>query len=221
MSGRSGTGPGSVLEREHWEIQYQNPSLPWETNRPSTELRRAWQQHHLIPGRALELGCGTGINAVWLAEQGCSVTAIDLSPLAIRRARQRARKKGMKVEFLTGNLLEVKISASPFDFFRDRGCYGALRRVQGPGYLRVVERLTRPGSIGLVLTGNAAEPEEEAGPPVLSEKELREDWSPHFEILQLRPFRWDAPRPGDRRYLGWACLLQRKDVDSKNSENGK
>jgi methylase of polypeptide subunit release factors len=74
----------------HWDRQYR--SLPvWDTGQPSGELRRVLDRFGIGPGRALELGCGTGMNAVYLALRGFAVTAIDLSPRAIRAARRRAR----------------------------------------------------------------------------------------------------------------------------------
>ena len=54
----------------------------------------------LPPGRALELGCGTGTNTVWLAQHGFDCTGVDLSPRAIARARQRADEAGVQVNFL-------------------------------------------------------------------------------------------------------------------------
>ena len=56
--------------------------------------------------------------------------------------------------------------------------------------------------------GNAAEPEDAAGPPVLEAWQIRDEWSEWFDIIGLRPFRFDA-RPGDRRYLGWSCLVRK------------
>ena len=57
-----------------WDLHYQNDNPPWETGRPSEELRRVIAEHKIQPGRVIELGCGTGINAIWLAQQGFAVT---------------------------------------------------------------------------------------------------------------------------------------------------
>src|SRR5262249_19783406 len=107
------------------------------------------------------------------------------------------------------DLLRPDVLEGPFDFFFDRGCYHAVRLADGPGYLRTLQRVTRPGTVGLVLLGNAAEPEDEAGPPVLEEWEVRAEFGGLFDIVQLRPFRFDPAWPGAKRYLGWSCLLRR------------
>jgi len=204
------TGHSEILDRQHWDVQYRKDDLPWETDRPSTELKRVLSEHDVQPCRALELGCGTGANAVWLAGLGFDVTAVDLSSIALHKARDRAAEAGVALRFVAADLTRPGVLAGPFDFFFDNGCYHAVRLADREGYFRALRRVTRPGSLGLILTGNAREPEDEDGPPVLHEAELRREWSGPFEIVQLRPFRLDAPRPGARRYLGWSCLVQRR-----------
>lgn len=198
-----------VLHPDHWERQYRAGGLPWETGRPSSELMRVVAEQNVRPCRVLEVGCGTGTNAVWLAQRGFAVTAIDLCPLAVRRARRRAAGAGAVVDFRAADVTDPGAVSGCFDFVLDHGCYHAVRLADGPGYFRTVERVTRPGAVGLVLTGNAAEPEDDVGPPVLTERQLRQEWGRRFDIVHLRPFRFDPPRAGDRRYLGWSCLVRR------------
>jgi SAM-dependent methyltransferase len=199
----------AVLQAGHWDAQYRAGPAPWDTGRPSPELRRVVAAYRVRPCRAVELGCGTGTNAVWLARQGFAVTAVDISPHAVRRGRRWAAAAGVRVHFLAADLTAPGVLRGPFDFFFDRGCYHAVRLADAGAYLRTLERVTRPGALGLVLTGNAAEPEDEDGPPVLDERQLRAELGRLFDIVRLRPFRFDAPGPGDRCYLGWSCLLRR------------
>lgn len=78
---------------ERWDARYRTEQRPtWDTGRPSSELKRLVEQTTLRTGRVLELGCGTGVNAVYLARQGFEVTAIDLAPTALQIAEERARK---------------------------------------------------------------------------------------------------------------------------------
>jgi cyclopropane fatty-acyl-phospholipid synthase-like methyltransferase len=155
------------------------------------------------------LGCGTGASAVWLAQQSFDVTAVDLSPLAIERARRRADEAGVTVSFLLADVLNPPSElAGPFDFFFDCGCYHVVRREEPAAYLATPRRLTRPGTLGLVLAGNAREPHE-PGPPVVSEEQIRAELGCVFDIVQLREFRFDRVEADGTQFLGWSCLLRR------------
>ena len=90
-----------------WDVHYQNDRPPWETGRPSEELERVFAEQAIRPSRAIELGCGTGINAIWLAQQGFDVTAIDFSPLAIAKARERAAQAKATVRFVVADVLAL------------------------------------------------------------------------------------------------------------------
>ncbi len=194
----------------HWDRLYRCARPPWETGRPSSELRRVLSANRVQPCPAIELGCGTGQNALWLAEQGFDVLAVDVSPLAIQRAREQPVRTGARARFLAADLLDFWQLRGPYRFFFDRGCYHSLHPYGTDGYLRTLDQVLEPGALGLLLAGNADEPEEEfVGPPVLEEREIRTAFECLFDILALRPFRFDAVE-GGKRYLGWSCLLRRR-----------
>jgi SAM-dependent methyltransferase len=197
-----------MSELEHWERRYREGDSPWDTGQPSSELVRVLREERIAPCRVLELGCGTGTNAVWLAQQGFEVTALDLSPLAIERAVARAKAAGVKVRFVTASVFEPPDLGGPFPCFFDRGCYHVVRRVDVRGYLRTVEHVTTVGSVGLVLAGNAHEPHN-PGPPVVSEEDLRAELGRVFEIVRLRAFRFDSSPGCDEQFLAWSCLVHR------------
>jgi SAM-dependent methyltransferase len=197
-----------MADRPHWEEHYRSGMPPWDTGRPSSELIRVVEEERVTACRAVELGCGTGTNAVWLAERGFEVTAVDLVPLAIQQAIERAAKAGVKVRFLSLDLLELPDLGEPFDFLFDRGCYHAVRRENATGYLDAVDRLLKSGARGLILTGNAKEPHD-PGPPVVSEEELRSELGSRFEIVKLSEFRFDDANLGiEFKPLAWSCLLR-------------
>jgi SAM-dependent methyltransferase len=193
-----------------WDEHYRTGDAPWDTGQPSSELVRTVAEDRITPGPALELGCGTGTNAVWLAQQGFEVTAVDLSPLAVEQAERRAADAGVRVRLLVGNVLNPPDLGGPYRFFFDRGCYHVVRRDGVDGYLRTLERVTGPGTVGLVLAGNAREPHD-PGPPVVEEREIREELGRLFEVVRLREFRFDLTEKVGVRFLGWSCLLKRPD----------
>jgi SAM-dependent methyltransferase len=193
----------------HWNERYRSGDTPWDTGRPSSELQRVLAEENVPAGRAIDLGCGTGANTVWLAQQGFDVTGVDISPLAIERATARAQVAGANCRFLIADLRNPPSELSgPFDFLFDRGCYHVLRRTGVQAYRRALEGITRPGTIGLVLAGNAREPHT-PGPPVVSEEEIRSELGSLFEIVRLREFRFDQHENEAVAFLGWSCLVRR------------
>jgi methyl halide transferase len=198
-----------VLKPIHWESQYEEGDLVWDTGQPCSELQRVLAEQRITSRRALELGCGTGSSAIWLAQQGFEVTAIDLSYAAIEQAKEQAEEADVTVDFRVADITNPPAFENLFDFFFDGGCYHAVRLAAGPAYLRKLAEVTGTRACGLVLMGNADEPEDELGPPIMTEQEIRAEWGRLFNILQLRPFRFDARR-GEKRYLGWSCLVQKQ-----------
>src|SRR5262245_65139469 len=128
-----------MTEPTRWDERYKTGDTPWETGQPSSELQRVLAEDGIQLCRALELGCGTGASAVWLAQQGFDVTALDLSALAIARARRRADEAGVGVRFLVADVFRPPAELSgPFDFFFDRGCYHAVRREGAAAYVETL-----------------------------------------------------------------------------------
>lgn len=200
-----------MADLSRWNERYEKGDTPWETGQPSSELNRVLAEVPIRPCRALELGCGTGSSAVWLAQQGFEITALDLSPQAIEKARQRAEAAGVNVRFLVADVLNPPPElANPFDFFFDRGCYHVVRRDDPEAYVRTLCRLTGPKALGLVLAGNAREPHD-PGPPVVREEEIRKELGSHFDLVHLREFRFDPNDAVPMRFLGWSCLLRRRE----------
>jgi ubiquinone/menaquinone biosynthesis C-methylase UbiE len=197
-----------MSEQQRWNDRYQSGDIPWDTGHPSTELIRTVKEEGIPPGRALELGCGTGTNSIWLAQQGFDMTAVDVSPLALEQARRKAVAAGVRIHFLEADVLNPPPLGEPFPFFFDRGCYHVVRRIDVEKFQSTLERICQPGTIGLVLTGNAKE-KHEPGPPVVSEQEIRQELGRLFEILQLREFRFDQVDSVGVRFLGWSCLVKR------------
>jgi SAM-dependent methyltransferase len=192
-----------------WNEHYRDGNLPWDTGHPSAELVRVIKEYQIPAERALEIGCGTGTNSVWLAEQGFDVTGLDLAPLAIQRAQERAKSAGVAAQFLVADVLQLPDLGAPFDFFFDRGCYHAVRRESPDRYASAVAAQLAPGARGLILAGNAREPHD-PGPPVVTEEEIRKELGAAFAILELREFRFDEAPNIPFRFLGWSCLVAKR-----------
>jgi SAM-dependent methyltransferase len=193
-----------------WNQRYLEQNTPWDSQIPSRELARVLDEGRIPVGPALELGCGTGTNAVFLAQRGFNVTAVDVSSLALEQARQRAGEAGVDVQFIEADINRVQLDRPSFDFVFDRGCYHCVRRNDLPGLLEVIKRYTRPGSKWLTLTGNANEAHDpDKGPPRLTEQEIRTDLGGLFDFDFIREIRFEDKGHVDGP-LGWSCLMTRK-----------
>ena len=199
----------AMIEHSDWNDRYRHGDLPWDTGRPSSELLRVLSQNAIPPCRAIEFGCGTGTNSVWLAEQGFEVTGIDVAPLAVEQAQWRARTAGVKVHFAVADVFDLPDLGGPFGFFFDRGCYHAVRRNAPEKYAPAVARQLASGGRGLILAGNAREPHD-PGPPVVSEEQICDELGAAFQILDLREFRFDEAPGMAERFLGWSCLVAKR-----------
>jgi 2-polyprenyl-3-methyl-5-hydroxy-6-metoxy-1,4-benzoquinol methylase len=100
------------MDRETWDDRYQGEGLLW-TDRPNRFL--VAEVSGLQPGRALDLACGEGRNAVWLAEQGWQVTGVDFSCVALEKARRLAEKRGVAADWICADLLEYTPSREAFE----------------------------------------------------------------------------------------------------------
>jgi len=193
--------------RGDFEKSYATGDTPWDSGVPSAELMRVLDAG-LLPGKtALEIGCGTGTNAIALARRGYRVTAVDLVDLAVRRAREKAKKAGVEIDFRVGDATRMDLGG-PYDVVFDRGVYHGIRVRALPAFLKLLQRVTHKGSRWLCLAGNAKEPTEE-GPPVVSEQEFRSELGPLFNFLEVREFRFTLNREGFRP-LGWSILMERR-----------
>lgn len=100
------------MRREDWDRRYAEAELVWGAA-PNRFL--AVEVEELAPGRALDLACGEGRNAVWLATRGWDVVGVDFSAVAIEKARRRARHEGVSLELVCADLLVYEPARRAFD----------------------------------------------------------------------------------------------------------
>jgi SAM-dependent methyltransferase len=101
-----------TMDRTDWDRRYAGSELLW-TERPNRFL--VAEIADLAPGRALDLACGEGRNAVWLAEQGWRVTGIDFSEVAVGKAHRLAALRGVEVDWIADDLLRYEFPAATCD----------------------------------------------------------------------------------------------------------
>jgi len=128
----------------------------WDTGVPPPEIVAYAARHSA--GRALDVGCGTGTSAVFLAQSGWQVTGMDFVPLAIRRARQRARSAGVTVDFRIGSVPAFESIHGPFDLALDVGCLHSLDRPARAAYADRMAELLAPGATLLIFAFTSPRP---------------------------------------------------------------
>jgi SAM-dependent methyltransferase len=131
---------------ERWDQRYASSEQIW-SGQPNVAL--VAEVAGLAPGRALDVGCGEGADAVWLAGRGWHVTALDVSRVALERARRHARDANVEVRWVQGGLVEADLPADSFDLVSAQ--YAALPRTPGNHAERVLLAAVAPGGVLLVV----------------------------------------------------------------------
>src|SRR5688572_30178987 len=151
-----------------WDEHYRQPSQPWDTGEPDADLIAWVGAGGVKRGRALEVGAGTGTNALWLAEQGFEVVATDVSPLAVEKAEAKARARGgaSRCRFLVHDILGAPAPGGPFDFVFDRGCFHVFDEAEERArFAAHVAAVLAPEGRWLSLIGSTEGPPRDVGPP--------------------------------------------------------
>jgi SAM-dependent methyltransferase len=126
-------------------------SCPFLVDWPDESLAEWFGAGLLTPGRVLELGCGNGRNASYLAGLGCTVDAVDFSAQAIDWARARAESAGVPVSFQQCSIFDAAVTSGSYDLVYDSGCFHHLPPHRRKDYVDLVHRALKPGGgYGLV-----------------------------------------------------------------------
>lgn len=142
-----GTDPAQAGDgAPEWDERYSSSEQIW-SGQPNGALVDEVAQ--LRPGRALDVGCGEGADAIWLASQGWDVTALDVSSVALQRASLAAEQRGVNVHWLHAGLLSAPFSPGAFDLVSAQ--YPALRRTPAHDAERALLAAVAPGGLLLVV----------------------------------------------------------------------
>ncbi|MES0350244.1 MAG: class I SAM-dependent methyltransferase [Desulfobacteria bacterium] len=198
-----------MSDQERWEERYRTGDTPWDIGRPDFNLIDMVTKRPIPAGKALEIGCGAGSNAVWLAQQNFQATATDVSELAIQKAGERASDAGVDCTFLVADFLNDKVPGAPFGLVFDRGCFHSFDSDEERKQLaeNVDWHLERDG-LWLSLIGSTDGPPREVGPPQRSARDIVIAVEPYFEILSLDSSHFDADSSEPPR--NWVCLMRKR-----------
>ena len=197
-----------MREKDDWEKRYDEDDMPWDTGMPEIALINLITRWPKCTRRVLEVGCGTGTNAVWLAEQGLEVTAMDISEKALALAEKRCAEHGVQCRLIRTDFLTCTPTGQ-YDLLFDRGCFHCAEGEEARmNFVRQAAIHLKQDGYWLSLIGNKDQTMPEGkGPPRLSAAEICSAAEPAFEILSLQSVL--KPSPGQPEPLRfWHCLMQ-------------
>ena len=141
---------------ERFQSRYNSDAPPWDSGIVPPEVCALVEcESPLTPGRALDVGCGTGTSSVYLAQNGWNVTGVDWIETAIQRARERAAQAGLdseSVRFMRQDVLSPDFLRDhpPVNLWLDVGCLHGFDRQGMQMYAGHVKRLIAPGGTLLI-----------------------------------------------------------------------
>ena len=121
---------------------------PWDTGISPPELLEFINNNK--PGRAIDIGCGTGTNIITLAQAGWNVTGVDFAPRAIKLAKQKLNKSGVQAKLSVNDATRLHGITGPFELALDLGCFHGISKDGRTKYLDELTRILAPNGFWLI-----------------------------------------------------------------------
>ena len=157
---------------------------PWDSGVSPPELISFVEANPA--GKALDLGCGTGTNCIYLAQHGWEATGVDFTPLAIEMAKQKTKNAGVSPRLIVGDvtrLSELGIGDG-YGLLLDLGCFHSIPDAGHDAYVRGATQVAGPGATMLLFCFIRRNGRRGFGPPAIAPNEVRERFSTSWDILR-------------------------------------
>jgi 2-polyprenyl-3-methyl-5-hydroxy-6-metoxy-1,4-benzoquinol methylase len=162
---------------------------PWDIGRPQKVFVELVQRRE-ITGSILDIGCGTGENALFFAGEGYDVWGVDSAPLAIQKAQEKALMRGLDVHFLVGNVLDFSMIGRKFDTVTDSGLFHTLSDDDRPVFVDTLADVLFPAGTYFMLCFSDLEPPG-YGPRRITKREIQESFD-GWSINYIRPATFES-----------------------------
>ncbi len=157
---------------------------PWDIGRPQREFVQL-EEAGEITGAVLDVGCGTGENALYLAARGHEVWGVDFTPRAIEKARDKATQRHLNVPFLVMDALQLNTLGRHFDTVIDSGLFHTLSDEERPRFASSLASVLQRGGTYLMLCFSELEPGS-YGPRRVTQAEIRKTFTHGWRIKYIR-----------------------------------
>ena len=169
-----------------------NDAPPWDIGRPQKEFVQLEEAGEIV-GSVLDVGCGTGENALFLAAKGHDVWGVDFTPVAIEKARYKATERNLDVTFLTRNALELRTLGRTFDTVIDSGLFHALNDEERPRFVTSLASVLHRYGTYFMLCFSELEPGS-YGPRRVTQSDIRNEFDRTWHINYIRPAQMESRR---------------------------
>jgi SAM-dependent methyltransferase len=197
--------------RNEWDEVYISESTPWDMSAPDVLLVSMVEQGELKPCYVLDIGCGTGNEALYLASRGFHVTGIDISPEALCLARKKTTRVKDRCKFVLADISEVLSLEREFDLVLDRACFHFIPVERHGIYLDNVSHALRRGGLCLLYIASDLD-DETVGPYKYSKESIHRIFGSRLRILKIQLVRLE---PHDLRPKAYFCVMK-NDLDVPN-----
>jgi cyclopropane fatty-acyl-phospholipid synthase-like methyltransferase len=176
-----------------FDVAYEG-TPPWDIGRPQASIVRLAEAGE-IGGSVLDVGCGTGENALYLAERGHEVVGVDAAPAAIERAQAKARDRGIEAKFLVWDALRLAELERVFDTAIDVGLFHSFQDEERPVYAESLHAAIEPGGRYLMLCWSERN-EWGYGPRRVTQAEIRETFTEGWTVDSIEDAAFETNEPG-------------------------
>ena len=182
---------------------------PWDIGRPQPVIVKLADQG-AIRGDVLDVGCGTGENALFLASRGFRVVGLDGAPRAIAKARAKALQRGAPVEFVVGDALKLEALKRNFDTVIDSGLFHTFGDKERVKFVRSLHGVIRPGGSYFMIAFSEKEPGD-WGPRRVTQGEIRATFKDGWTVRSIEETHFAARlEDGDNAASAWLSSITRQ-----------